>query len=123
MDNERKKKLYVDKIKAVMYLVGMLMNETIKGFKMSLELNKHEIKILREAIKVWQQEPTSKGFSTTLIGAMFSRKEDGEGYKEEMKKKMDEAVSESQGRETQSILLQAKLIQYESAMSEHVIDT
>lgn len=83
-----------------------------------LELSKHEISILRDALKEWQAAPSKNGMMGSVLEAILTPKEHRQNP-DFMKDAMKEANKECQQRENQAIMLMAKLIQYDNQQSEH----
>lgn len=95
---------------------------------MKVELTGAEVKLIEEAMDVWEKEPHASGMVGMMMGSMLSSLGDGDKeqrarerakmVEEERKKSQDEAMR----RRRVSTLLRAKLYQAEASLSEHEVD-
>lgn len=89
---------------------------------MRVELNKHELDILDQALDSYEKEAGNGALFSGMIGCMLSSKEERDNEKSRFRTEMEKAREEARQRKQQTTLIRAKLYQAMAIESEHVID-
>ncbi len=85
---------------------------------MQIELNKHEIKFLSDALDAWERDQSMRSVANKLFGKMANGEE---LLKDEIVNSLKDEENKAYERQIKTTLLRAKLFQAIARDSEHEI--